>query len=366
MDNRFFDDRRNKSESHLSDTGNQVKNVDSACAHEVNSQNRVQQQDGGPVFRPQDMEYLANYVGQVVEQTISKRAQIPQSGSGSKDFENNVIWYLEQLYNGIIATDRNTNQKYYTNFRILRNQDSSTEKLDSIVQELQELRQLVEGQAKVIEEQAAIIKKQHENIIRYENDVIYKTQKDLIMELIGIADQLRYTLNDYAQEKDFDSLYKSIGDLTEWVDGSLQAVAVRKCVNAESKELDRKRQEIVEIQETDNLEEDGKIKSMLPGYIWSVPMVGSNEMHDESERPKSYEFMIRPEQVVRLRYIKPIEQHSEQKQPGQTEKVSLTDDNCDKKPSVEDKSIQNLNIPESSDDQDKKTDEKKLPFWGWK
>jgi molecular chaperone GrpE (heat shock protein) len=300
MDNIFrYTDGQVSNENHPSDTSNQCGNADSSYDQEV-----MTQQQEGNTPRPLDVEFIAKYLGQVVEQTISKLVLIPQAKKGNGSFEQETITYLKQLLNGITVTDRYTNQKEYVTPKILRNQDITTKNLNSITQELQALRQLVEGQVKIIEEQAAIIKNQHENIIRYENDVIYKTQKDLIMELIGIADQLRYTLNDFAQQNDFVSLYKTIGDLAKWVDGSLQTVAVRKCVSADSKELDRKRQEIVEIRETDNPDEDGKIESLLPGYIWSVPMVGSMEMHSECDRPKSYEFMIRPEQVLCLKYVK--------------------------------------------------------------
>lgn len=227
------------------------------------------------------------------------------------DFEKEIKYYLHHIYNGIIL--KKNGQDYYATSVI----QEDIKKLDSIFQETKSLQQTIDAQAamiqslqqaleiqvKTIEEQNSIIKRQHENILRYENDVIYKTQKYLIMELIGIADNLRNTLNECAKEKDFDSLYKSMEDLTEWVDASLQTVAVRKHESTDTKELDRKRQEIVEIQETQDADEDGMIKSLLPGYIWSVPMVGSNEFHDGSERPKLYEFMIRPEQVARLRYV---------------------------------------------------------------
>ena len=367
MENHFIEDRSGGDVSHLSGTGHGGEKENPICGNEVNPQNNTQQPEDSSSFNPQSMEYLANYLAKVLEKTISEKLQVSQSGKGSNGFEKVVISYLEQLYNGITAPERGTDQRYYTTLRLLRNQDISTEKLDSITRELQTLRQIVDNQAKVIEEQAAIIKKQHENIIRYENDVIYKTQKDLIMELIGIADQLRYTLNDYVQQDDFDSLYNSIGDLTEWVDGSLQAVAVRKCVSTDSKELDRKRQEIVEIQETDNPNEDCKIESLLPGYIWSVPMVGSNEMRDEGERPKAYEFMIRPEQVVRLKYVKPLEKPSIQEQPGQATEVIRTADNSDTEFLEKETPVCERvgDVQDTSDSHDDDIDEKKPPMSEW-
>lgn len=193
--------------------------------------------------------------------------------------------------------------------------------IDGLSNQVNQLTSLVESQNATIVEQALIIKKQHEAIARYESDVIYKTQKDLIMELIGIADQLRMTLNDYSTNKEI-NLHDAIEQLEEWVDGSLQAVAVRKYINMDTQELDRKRQEIIEVQETSNPEEDGMLKSLLPGYVWSVPMVGSNEMLQAEERPKKFEFMIRPEQMARLKYNK-------------IEETSVSDSPLDARPNSE-------------------------------
>lgn len=262
---------------------------------EIHSPEDAQQQVVTPSLSSRDVEYLANHLSQVVTQALSK--QIQAQAHQNSDSGNEIIRYLKGLFNCITEKDEKTGQR-----------------CSAIIREIQSLHQTLENQNRVIGEQAAIIKKQHERILQYENDVIYKTQKDLIMELIGIADQLRYTLTDYAAaDKDFDSLYKSVGDLTEWVDGSLQAAGVRKSVNADD-DFDRKRQEIIEIQDTEFPEKDGKIASILPGYIWAVPMVGSNEVRDEG-RPKVYEFMIRPEQVVRLRYVKPVDTSVQQEAP---------------------------------------------------
>lgn len=330
MDKRFgFNGGCNSNEDQILDSDNRHEDMDPISGRETNPQNRVQQQENAMSLRTQDLDYWAKYFGQIVDQAISKHIQPTQYGSNRNDFENKTLRYLELLFNGITEEDKATGRRYYDISKLLRNQGNLTGKVDSITHELQSLQQMVENQTKVIEEQSSIIKMQHENIVRYENDVIYKTQKDLIMELIGIADQLRYTLKDYREVKDFDLLYKSIEDLTEWVDGSLQAVAVRQYVEHESKELDRKRQEIVETQETSNPDEDGLIKSVLPGYIWSVPLVGSNDMQQIEERPRTYEFMIRPEQVARLKYVKPhecqIEQQEIVEETSQPESINVTE-----------------------------------------
>lgn len=365
MDKRFgFNGGRNSNEDQILDSDNRHEDIDPIYGSETNPQNRVQQQENVMFLRTQDLDYLAKYFGQIVDQAISKQIQPTQYGNNRNDFENKTLRYLELLFNGITEEDKATGKRYYSISKLLRNQDNSTGKIDSITRELQSLRQMVENQTKVIEEQASIIKMQHENIVRYENDVIYKAQKDLIMELIGIADQLRYTLKDYREIKDFDLLYNSIEDLTEWVDGSLKAVAVRQYVEHDSKELDRKRQEIVETQETSNPDEDGLIKSVLPGYIWSVPLVGSNDMQQFEERPRIYEFMIRPEQVARLKYVKPhecqIEQHEIVEETSQPESVVTESPDA----TMENKSEMDVQNPAEKQSQ---VDEKKPSWWDrWK
>lgn len=329
----IFDDVR-KDARQISETENQHDGLENTNAPEPTLNDKSHQQENLSPLSPQDLKYLAEHLGCVIEQAFSKQAQSAQRGN---NFENVVLKNMSTLYDGInrvltgITNANSSSDKVYPIIpTLLKNQISAAEKLNSVTRELQSLRQAAEdqariiaNQAKVIEEQNSIIKKQHENIIRYENDVIYKTQKELIMELIGVADQLKYTLNDYAQEKDFDKLYNSIGDLAEWVDASLQVVAIRKYITPDSKEFNRKRQEMIETRETANSNEDGTIKSLLPGYIWSIPLVGSNVMQEEEERPRVYEFIIRPEQVVHLKYVKPTDSPEEGQIEQKQEKAQV-------------------------------------------
>lgn len=357
-----FNDGLN-SEVRLPETEKQDAALDPIYGHETPSTKGVQQRMDQPLLGSKDIEHLANHLCEVIVQAIAKQTQVfsPQYRKGSNEFENKVIWYLDNLLNGITEKKDSTGQRYYSISKLLPNQDNTKEKLDTVIQNIQSLQQTIVDLNKVIDKQALIIKKQHERIIQYENDVIYKTQKDLIMELIGIADQLRYTLNDYADEKEFDSLYKSIGDLSEWVDGSLQAVGVRKSVNIDDK-FDRKRQEIVETQETEDPNQEGKIVSILPGYIWAIPMIGSNEMQDV-DSPKAYEFMIRPEQVARLRYVKPKGNSAQLEQKEQIMESSHDEDNCTIVTPTEGTADVHEHEIQSSDNIDKQKEEKKSSSW---
>lgn len=272
--------------------------------------------------------------------------------------DDSTLSYLKELYKGATYDDRSTGKKYFSNHLINSKQDKTISMLDNLNDQVDQLKSLVESQNATIAEQTSIIKKQHETIARYESDVIYKTQKDLIMELIGIADQLRMTLNDYSTNKEID-LHDAIEQLEEWVNGSLQAVAVRKYINMDTQELDRKRQEIIEVQETSNPDEDGMLKSLLPGYIWAVPMVGSNEMLLAEDRPKKFEFMIRPEQMSRLHYVKKDNTPSDSDRSNSS--MEIYDAIADAEP-VESQSTtnvdENIESPESPD-KEKSTKSKK-------
>lgn len=269
----------------------------------VNPQNPSKETRTEKSIEQDDQKHLVERLGQHLVQFISQQIK-PQDAQAEMAFQKSVLNYLDALFKGLVIENKETKEKSYSLHHVLENQKQLHAKFNAIASQIQMLQQTIEKQCKTIEEQASIIRKQHETIAKYENDVIYKTQKDLIMEMIGIADQLQYTLQDHAQNKDFDALYQNINDLSDWVKGSLQIVAVRPSIQQESKELDKKRQEVIEIQETAKPEEDGMIKSVLPGYIWSVPMVGSNEMKQADDSPKLYEFMIRPEQVIMLKYRK--------------------------------------------------------------
>ena len=126
------------------------------------------------------------------------------------------------------------------------------------------------------------------------------------MELIGIADQIKYTLDDQDSDKDYEKLLESVRGLGEWVNGSLQTETVRKYefTKRDNSILDSKVQEVIDTETTDDIAKDGKYKTILPGYFWTMPLVGSSAMQNIQNR-KSFEFVLRPEQVVRLKYVAP-------------------------------------------------------------
>lgn len=164
----------------------------------------------------------------------------------------------------------------------------------------------------VVEAQELTIQKQHNAALKFQEDVIYKTQKNLIMELIGISDNIRMIIQSAETEADYD-LLGGIKDLSKWVDATLSNNSVRKYEDAASDPMtmNRKRQQLVD-KETTNVEsEHNTYKTVSPGYEWSIPYlvvnadVQLNKILEENRAPQLFSYVIRPEEIVKLEYKEP-------------------------------------------------------------
>lgn len=178
---------------------------------------------------------------------------------------------------------------------------------------LEEERQKIsENFIKVLEQQETIIRKQHETIARFQEDLIFKLQKPLIMELIGIADNIRMILQDQKEEQNYDLLLESVEDLEKWVEAVLSnnSVNMFRETDVSASELNRKRQEIIDVEETDDPGKNNTYISERPGYEWSMPYLVVNsdvqleKILQENDRPGMFAYVIRPEEVVKLKYKK--------------------------------------------------------------
>ena len=177
---------------------------------------------------------------------------------------------------------------------------------DSIIRGMQALQDKVEN---VVESQEMTIQKQHNAALKYQEDVIYKIQKNLIMELIGISDNIRMILQNSESEPGYD-LLAAVKDLGAWVDASLSNNSVRRfqdtTVNATT--MNRKRQQLVDKEPTDVEAEHNTYRTVSPGYEWSVPyLVVNSEVQlkkilEENAAPQMFTYVIRPEEIVKLEY----------------------------------------------------------------
>lgn len=167
----------------------------------------------------------------------------------------------------------------------------------------EQLRRLSDAQEQTIREQNELIGRLHECIIKYGNDVLFKSQKELIQELIQLADQVHLSIEDQKKEPNYQSLLDSMVQMGQWIDSALSMAKVRRFDSGDKQfsEFDSKKQEVIDTVETSNPSEDGCYKSELPGYVWTIPFVGSVEKMMSGGAPQKFEFVCRPEQVVKLK-----------------------------------------------------------------
>lgn len=176
----------------------------------------------------------------------------------------------------------------------------------------------LEAKDELLRQQEETIRAQSMRLEKFNDDIVYKTQKPLIEELISIADFVRMVLgnDEMIEAKDFDALLNYFVRLKEWVAASLSNNSVREYSLAEDdpKTFDPKRQEITENEVTDDPALDNTYKTDRPGYIWTMPyLIVNNEARmkrilEETKAPKMFEFIIRCEEVIKVKYRKPAEE----------------------------------------------------------
>ena len=182
--------------------------------------------------------------------------------------------------------------------------NNSFQQRNDISEIKEQLQRLSAAHEQTIHKQNELIGKLHECIVKYGNDVLFKSQKDLIEEMIQLADQVHYCIQDQKKEQNYQLLLDSMIQISQWIDASLSRVKVRRFDSGEKcfREFNAKRQEVVNTVETTNSSENGCYKSELPGYEWTIPFVGSVESMLSEGVPQKFEFVFRPEQVVSLKY----------------------------------------------------------------
>lgn len=170
---------------------------------------------------------------------------------------------------------------------------------------LQDQSSTIASQQDALKEQSGTINKLQDCTARYQNDVLFKAQKEILEDLVLLSDQVRCNIQDQEQNKDYDTLLDSMKQIGKWIDASLGRSKMRKfedCTDG-TPSIDKKRQEVVETAETDVAEQDGCFVTRQPGYLWTIPFVGSVETMLSGNAPQAFEFVFRPEQVVKLKYI---------------------------------------------------------------
>lgn len=197
-----------------------------------------------------------------------------------------------------------------TMFELLRNDIRS--QTSEVLNALMSLKLEMKAKDELLDKQEETIRRQSQTISKFQDDLLYKIQKPLIMEMVEIADNIRLILNDkeIIENKDFEGLLGRIEKLEDWVAASLSNNSVRRySLTSESPlTLDRKKQEVIDVEFTNDPSKDATYFTERPGYIWSMPylIINSDIQLKKAleDAPKSFEFIIRPEEVVKYKYQK--------------------------------------------------------------
>lgn len=201
-----------------------------------------------------------------------------------------------------------------TMFELLRNDIRF--QTNEVLNALMSLKHEMKAKDEILEKQEKTIRRQSQTISKFQDDLLYKIQKPLIMEMVEIADNIRLILNDkeILENKDFEALMERIGKLEDWVAASLSNNSVRRySLTSESPSaLDRRKQEVIDVEFTDDPSKDATYFTERPGYIWSMPylIINSDIQLKKAleDAPKAFEFIIRPEEVVKYKYQKSEEE----------------------------------------------------------
>lgn len=184
---------------------------------------------------------------------------------------------------------------------VVRHMDT---KLDSIQRNNEAQQRLLNEQ---LEEKENIIKQQHNQLLKFQDDVIYKTQHGIIMELISIADNVRTILKSQQENPNYDELLDDVQKLQGWIDSSLKESGVNKFEEAATLGFNPKRQTIVDSQPAPQPEQAGTYVTEQPGYEWSIPYVvirsdvQLQNFMAENKVPKAFSYVIRQEEVIKLK-----------------------------------------------------------------
>jgi len=201
-------------------------------------------------------------------------------------------------------------QEGRTMFELLRNDIRF--QTSEVLNALMSLKLEMKAKDELLDKQEETIRRQSQTISKFQDDLLYKIQKPLIMEMVEIADNIRLILNDkeIIENKDFEGLLDRVCKLEDWVAASLSNNSVRRySLTSESpSSLDRKKQEVIDVEFTNDPSKDATYFTERPGYIWSMPylIINSDIQLKKAleDAPKSFEFIIRPEEVVKYKYQK--------------------------------------------------------------
>lgn len=186
---------------------------------------------------------------------------------------------------------------------------SQVESLAASLSALTEKQSRTEALEQQVDEKDAIIRTQYRQIEKFQEDLIWKAQKNLLLELISIADNVRMALHKQREKQDYDELLSDMESVGQWVDYALRdnGVNMYRETDADNRTLNQKRQTIVGTEAAPSPEQVGLLRSEQPGYEWAMPYlviksdVQLKKILEEYKAPQKMGFVIRPEEVIKLK-----------------------------------------------------------------
>lgn len=263
-----------------------------------------------------------------------KKDSNPFSPSQGKEEQENTYYIEEEMENPAYGTPispelvaeiapKEIEKFVCENEVVIHETDRIINALRQSIENQQAIYSLLEDQLRISNEQlrlakeenarlTEIIRKQHETLSTFQKDVFYRSQKDVIMEIIRIADEVEAIRETTIKDSEIDTEMKN---LAKFIDDSLVFSAVRSFREADGikKDVNLKKQEISEvIIPTNQPGKDGVLVSLRPGYIWRLPWLVANtdvqlaNMIKDNKASQTYEVLIRPEVVGVMRYEEPV------------------------------------------------------------
>ena len=255
---------------------------------------------------------IENIIEEGAEQDILEEIQENEEEQDVLQGEIPIEEIPETVQDDHSCIEPSSEAKAYSN--LLKEIDMLREELTfsnkGVIKAVNDLKQELIEKTDLIGKQEEIIKKQSQTISKFQDDLLYKIQKPLIMELIEISDNINMILNDkdLDNQEDFSALKERVRSLYEWVNASLSNNSVKRysLTSEFPDKMDRKRQEVIDIEYTNDPSKDATYYTERPGYIWSMPylIINSDIQLKKAleEAPKSFEFIIRPEEIIKYKY----------------------------------------------------------------
>ena len=158
-----------------------------------------------------------------------------------------------------------------------------------------------------LDEKDLVIKKLHMQVEKLQENAVWNAQKTVLLQMIGIADNIRMILKKQSEAPDCDELLGDVRGLLEWVESDLADNGVSRYQDTldDPRRFNAKRQTIAYTVPTDDESLLGTYATDQPGYEWQTPFVviksdaQLQNVANGNKTPQTLGFVMRQEEVVK-------------------------------------------------------------------